>query len=85
MASKSRKGSPRPKQKQVKKKWSGSNIINYVLGVFVALSMVLGSVFAFAPSSPRSVAAQTPFVDQLASTPTPSALVTPVPAVTPTP
>ncbi|HEY6042001.1 MAG TPA: hypothetical protein VIX58_07710 [Anaerolineae bacterium] len=84
MASKSRKGNVRPKQKQ-SKKWSRSNIINYVLGVFVALSMVLGSVFAFAPSSPRSVAAQTPIIDQLASTPTPSALVTPVPAATPTP
>jgi hypothetical protein len=63
-------------------KWSTANIMNYILGGVVALSMVLGSVFVFGGATPSSQAPQ------------PTAIVataTPVPALsqgvtmTPTP
>ncbi len=54
------------------KKWSTANIMNYILGGIVALSMVLGSVFVFGGATPTSQAPQpTPIV----------ATATPVPAL----
>ncbi len=82
MAKKSQRSS-----KKRSKKWSRANIMNYVLGGLVALSMVLGSLFVFggaspstqAPPPPTTIVAPAPAVSQ-GTTLTP----TPVPA-TPTP
>ncbi len=64
--------------KQKKKKWNTSIIIYYVIGAVVALSMVIGSVFSFAPRT-NPVASETPFVFE-PFTPTPGG-----PTLTPTP
>ncbi len=66
-------------------KWSRANIMNYIAGGIVALSMVLGSVFVFGGAPTPSQAPQpTPIITTVAPT------ATPVPAVsqgatTPTP
>ncbi len=52
------------------KKWSTANIMNYILGGIVALSMILGSVFVFGGATPSS---QAPAV-----TPTPIVTTAPV-------
>ncbi len=51
MAKKSQRSS-----KKRSKKWSRANIMNFVLGGIVALSMVLGSLFVFGGASPSSQA-----------------------------
>ena len=84
-----------PKKMRLKqkpsKKWSRSNIINFALSVFVGLSMVLGSVFAFAPQSSRTAAPGAPTFAFELYTPTPGGptftptpLGTPMPTATPT-
>ncbi len=81
-------------QKQKNKKWSRANIMNYVAGGIVAVSMVLGSVVVFggaqpsaAPTAvPTTVAAVTPTTSvQAAPTSTPAATPTSAPAAPATP
>jgi hypothetical protein len=48
------KKSKRPKGRS--KKWSRANVMNFVLGGVVALSMVLGSVFVFGGAAPQQPA-----------------------------
>ncbi len=82
------KKSRRPKGRS--KKWSRANVLNYVAGAIVAVSMILGSVFVFGGVTPQSAARQvtstsTPVpVIQENSTPSPAVSPTPAPA-TPTP
>jgi hypothetical protein len=82
------KKSKRPKGRS--KKWSRANIMNFVLGGVVALSMVLGSVFVFGGAAPQQSAPEaTSTVVATAPAPavqqnlTPTAAVTPTPAATP--
>ncbi len=69
------------KKKGRSNKWSTANIMNYILGGIVALSMVLGSIFVFGGATPSS---QAP-----ALTPTPIVTTAPVVSqsatITPTP
>ncbi len=72
----------RRKQPQ-SKKWSRSNVANYILGGLVALSMVLSSVLVFGGVTPRGAPppAATPVIVSGTSTPTPvSVVTTPTPA-----
>ncbi len=77
MAKKSRSASKKGRSN----KWSAANIMNYILGGIVALSMVLGSIFVFGGASPNT---QPPTV-----TPTPIVTIAPASAqgatVPPTP
>jgi poly(3-hydroxybutyrate) depolymerase len=78
------KKSRRPKGRS--KKWSRANVLNYVAGAFVAVSMILGSVFVFGGVTPQSSA---PPVTPTIATSTPVPVIqenaTPTPAVSPTP
>ncbi len=57
------------KKRARSQKWSRANIANYVLGGIVAVSMLIGGVFAFS----------TPQVSAPPPTPTPMIAVTPTP------
>ncbi len=79
------------KSKQAKgrsQKWSRANVMNYVLGGVVALSMVLGSIFMFGGTAPQGNAAQptpTAAIMTLAPGVSQGATLTPSTAATPTP
>ncbi len=78
------KKSRRPKGRS--KKWSRANVLNYVAGAIVAVSMILGSVFVFGGVTPQTAAPQ---ATSIAPTSTPVPVIqqnsTPTPAVSPTP
>lgn len=80
MANKGKKG-------QKSKKWSGANMMNFVLGAIVAFSMVLSSVFVFgAATSNGSAPLQTaPQIINNTAVPSPTVGFTPTPAPTKTP
>jgi hypothetical protein len=69
-------------KKKRSNKWSTANIMNYVLGGIVALSMVLGSVFVFGGATPS---AQAPQPTPIVATATPAPGVSSSATVTPTP
>ncbi len=88
------------RQQTRSKKWSRANIMNYIAGLILAVSMVLGSVFVFggvstsnsAQSGPTTVATAVPTMASAVgagATETPGATQTPAatltPAATPTP
>lgn len=66
-------------------KWSRANILNYIAGGFVAVSMVLGSVFVFGGVGTNSSAANTPTPAPITATATLSSSLIQGPTVTPTP
>lgn len=73
MAKKARRKQPQSK------KWSRSNVINYILGGLVALSMILSSVVVFGGATPQPAPLPSPTAVPTAAAPTA------VPALTATP
>ncbi len=65
------------------KKWSTANIMNYILGGIVALSMILGSIFVFGGATPTSQAPQPTATIVVTATPGPALSQGATPTATP--
>ncbi len=76
----------RRQQQARNKKWSRANTMNYIAGVILAVSMILGTVFVFGGAQPSQQAYQpTAPVVVTAAPPAAQAAATNTPAPTPTP